>query len=111
MSDCLFCDIVAGIEPSEKVLETDDFLVIKDKFPQAPIHLLVLSKDHREKQETIRGDYSGFWDKMMAACYQAIVQTGLDKSGYELINNGAGYNHFEHEHMHILGGNPRLAKN
>ena len=104
MEGCLFCQIVAGKEPSEKVLETDGFLVINNKFPLAPIHVLVLDKKHQEKPETISGQYEGYWDKMMAAVYKTIRHLGLDKTGYKLVNNGAGYNHFEHEHMHILGG-------
>ena len=85
-------------------METDGFLVINNKFPLAPIHVLVLDKKHQEKPETISGQYEGYWDKMMAAVYKTIRHLGLDKTGYKLVNNGAGYNHFEHEHMHILGG-------
>ena len=104
MQDCLFCRIVKGDEPSDKVLETDGFLVIKNKYPVSPVHVLVLSKEHKEKKETINGKHPGFWDGMMSAASQAIVRLGLDKTGYKLVNNGAGYNHFEHEHMHVLGG-------
>ncbi len=102
--DCLFCKIVTGAEPSKKVLETDNFLVIENKFPVAPVHILVLDKTHREKPDTISGKHKGFWDEMMWAVWETIRHLGLDKSGYKLVNNGAGYNHFEHEHMHILGG-------
>lgn len=104
MADCLFCKIVEGSESSKKVLETDGFLAIENKFPVAPVHILVLDKKHREKKDTMSGQYSGFWDEMMDAVWRAITHLGLDKTGYKLINNGAGYNHFEHEHMHILGG-------
>lgn len=103
-SQCLFCRIISGEEPAEKVFETGEFLAIANKYPTAPVHVLVLDKEHREKPATISGSYRGYWDKMMAACYQVIKQLGLDKEGYKLVNNGAGYNHFEHEHMHILGG-------
>ena len=85
-------------------METDGFLVIKNKFPIAPIHDLVLDKKHREKVETISGQHAGYWDKMVEAAYKTIKYLDLDKTGYKLVNNGAGYNHFEHEHMHILGG-------
>lgn len=102
--DCLFCKIVEGSEPSKKVLETGGFLVVENKFPVAPIHLLVLDKKHREKKDAISGKYPGFWDEMVTAVWEAIEHLGLDKTGYKLINNGAGYNHFEHEHMHVLGG-------
>jgi histidine triad (HIT) family protein len=104
MAGCLFCKIVKGEEPSEKVLETEKFLVIKNKFPVAPVHLLVIAKEHWEKEETISGEHSGFWDGMIDACFQAIHRFGLDETGYKIVNNGAGYNHFEHEHMHVLGG-------
>ena len=104
MADCLLCKIVKGSEPSNKVLETDGFLVIENKFPTAPVHVLVLDKQLREKKDTMSGQHPGFWDEMMSTIWQAIKHLGLDKTGYKLINNGAGYNHFEHEHMHILGG-------
>ncbi len=47
MDDCLFCKIVEGTEPSEKVLETERFLVVKNKFPAAPVHVLVLDKKQK----------------------------------------------------------------
>lgn len=104
MQGCLFCRIVKGDEPSDKVLETDGFLVIKNKYPVSPVHVLVLSKEHKEKKETIGGKHPGFWDGIMDAAFKSIKVLGLDRTGYKLVNNGAGYNHFEHEHMHILGG-------
>jgi len=97
---------VQGQEPCVKVLETEDFLVIENKFPTAPIHLLVLDKQHREKNDTISGAYKnvGYWDSLFTAINETIRYKNLDKTGYKLVNNGAGYNHFEHEHFHILGG-------
>ncbi len=104
--ECLFCQIVEGNEPSEKVHEDDSFVVIKNKFPQAPVHLLVLDKKHREKSSTISGEYTtdAYWDRMFKTIYDVIKLYKLDNTGYKLVNNGAGYNHFEHEHFHILGG-------
>jgi len=104
--DCLFCKIVLGAEPSNRVLETNQFLIIKNKFPKAPVHVLVLDKQHRRKSDTISGAYQGenYWESMFDAINKALVKLGLDKTGYELVSNGAGYNHFEHEHFHIMGG-------
>lgn len=45
-----------------------------------------------------------FWGKIMPVVFEVVSELGLDKTGYKLVNNGAGYNHFEHEHIHILGG-------
>ena len=104
-ANCLFCKIVAGEEASEKIWENDEFLCIKNKYPAAPIHVLVMPKAHIRKQEVILGlQNEGFWGKMMSAVFAVVHQLGLDKAGYKLINNGAGYNHFEHEHFHVLGG-------
>lgn len=104
--ECLFCDIVSKKAPSAIVLETDGFLVIKNKYPVAPVHVLVLDKKHKEKKDTLSGKYikENYWDEMFKAIYQTIQKLGLDKTGYKLVNNGAGYNHFEHEHFHIMGG-------
>lgn len=103
--DCLFCEIVRGQEPSVKVFEDKNFVTIKNKYPVAPVHLLVLDKKHREKKDAfVRGQYRGYWTGMMSAAAQTVKKFKLDKTGYKLVNNGAGYNHFEHEHLHILGG-------
>lgn len=101
--DCLFCKIVGGTEPSEKVLEHGDFLVIKNKFPVAPIHLLVVDKKHREKKETIAGQFPGFWDGIIGAAWEAIKQAKIE-GAYKLVVNGGAYSHFPHEHLHVLGG-------
>lgn len=107
--NCLFCKIVAGEEPSETVWQTEEFLAIKNKYPVAPVHILVIPKAHEAKKKWVEGQNLGvtlpvFWGKMMAVVFAVVCKTGLDKTGYKLVNNGAGYNHFEHEHMHILGG-------
>lgn len=104
--DCLFCKIVLGQEPKKLVLETDNFLVIENKFPVAPVHLLVLDKYHREKKDVISGKYQneGYFDSLFEVINQVVIKYGLNKTGYKVVNNGAGYNHFEHEHFHILGG-------
>jgi len=103
---CLFCKIVRGTELCTKIWENDGFLVIKNKYPKAPVHILVLDKAHREKEATMTGEFAGegYWDKLMAAAWGAIKQLGLNKTGYKIVNNGAGYHHFEHQHLHIMGG-------
>lgn len=102
---CLFCEISAGRETSEKVWESEEFVCIKNKYPVAPVHLLVMPKVHVSKIDLSSGVTSEhFWDKIMGAVFKVVRQEGLDKNGYKLVNNGAGYNHFDHEHIHVLGG-------
>ena len=110
---CLFCEIAKGTEPSTKVWENGEFVCIKNKYPVAPVHLLVMPKEHVSKKQLagVRDQGSGervtdgdFWGKIMGAVFEVVRQEGLDKNGYKLVNNGAGYNHFDHEHIHVLGG-------
>lgn len=115
-TNCLFCKIAAGEEPAVKVWENEEFVAIKNKYPVAPTHLLVIPKEHVSKKELAllrpteaglrRAKVTGshFWSRIMGAVFEVIRLSGLDKSGYKLVNNGAGYNHFDHEHIHVLGG-------
>ena len=103
-ANCLFCQIVEGKEPAQIVWENEEFVAIKNKYPVAKIHILVIPKDHIEKKKLAAGNGGEFWSKMMVAVFSVIRLKALDQTGYKLVNNGAGYNHFEHEHMHILGG-------
>ncbi len=101
---CLFCKIVSGEEPSVKIWESDEFLCIKNKFPISPVHVLVMPKAHIKKTEVATSQSGEFWSKIMGAVFAVVSSLGLDRTGYKIVNNGAGYNHFDHEHMHILGG-------
>lgn len=103
----MFCEIIAGREPSKKVWESDEFVAIKNKYPKAPVHVLVMPKKHMKKKEV--GDVGAsnlpvFWGKMMGAVFGVVQDLNLSETGYKLVCNGAGYNHFEHEHIHVLGG-------
>lgn len=102
---CLFCKIANGEEPSQKVWENEEFVAIWNKFPVAPVHLLVMPKAHVSKAGHFIGSTAAdFWSKIMAAVLAVLAQEGLNKRGYKLVSNGAGYNHFDHEHIHVLGG-------
>lgn len=102
--NCLFCRIVAGEEPATRIWENTEFVAIKNKYPAAPVHLLVMPRDHVSKKGLVGVTNGHFWDKMMEAVFGVLIQEGLDQKGYKLVNNGAGYNHFDHEHIHVLGG-------
>jgi histidine triad (HIT) family protein len=106
---CLFCKIAAKEEPAVIVWENTEFVCVESKYPVAPIHVLVIPKSHEAKKAWTEAlnmgvTLSEFWGKMMLSVFTVVTELGLDKTGYKLVNNGAGYNHFEHEHMHILGG-------
>ena len=105
-SDCLFCDIVRDKKAASRVLETKEFIVIENKYPKAPVHLLVVDKTHREKSDTMAGVYQSenYWDKLFYAVSQAVIKLNLDIVGYKVVINESKYYHYGHEHVHVIGG-------
>ncbi len=100
---CLFCKIVNGEIPSNKVLEDEHFLAFHDINPIAPVHLLIIPKLHVEKFQDVQADTMA----MMTPFIQEVARKmGLDESGYRLVtNNGKdGGQEVLHLHFHLLGG-------
>lgn len=103
MSSCIFCKIVKGEIPSNKVLENEEFLAFHDINPKAPVHILVIPKVHIEKFQDASSELIA---KMTPFIQECTKKMGLDKNGYRLIvNNGSdGGQEIYHLHFHILGG-------
>ena len=105
MDNCLFCKIIAGEIPSSKVYEDEYVYAFRDINPQAPVHILVVPKEHICCADAIDGTNS----MAAAKCFEAIAKSakaeGLE-NGYRVINNcGAdGGQTVMHLHFHILGG-------
>ena len=102
--NCLFCKIGSHQEPAKIVWEDEDYIAINNKFPVSPVHVLVMPKEHIRKTEVGTSANRMFWGKIMSIVFGVVELLGLDKTGYKIVNNGAGYNHFDHEHIHVLGG-------
>lgn len=105
MSDCLFCKIAAGEIPSTKVYENEDVLAFRDINPQAPVHILVIPKQHIASAADITEENAD----AVSACFKAISaiakQEYLD-NGFRVISNvgeDAGQT-VKHLHFHILAG-------
>lgn len=103
MSDCIFCKIVEGEIPSAKLHETDNFIVIKDVAPQAPLHLLVLPKKHFDNIIDLDEKLTS---EMMGAAREVTKTLGVQSKGFRLVinTNKDGGQTVGHLHMHILGG-------
>ena len=106
--DCLFCRIVANQIPATVVHETKTTLAFRDIAPKAPVHVLVIPKDHHPDVASLaRADPSVAADVLAAAAAVAEAE-GVLADGFRLIfNNGAwaGQEVF-HVHAHVLGGRP-----
>ncbi len=103
--DCLFCKIIAGEIPSTKVYEDEKVFAFRDINPQAPVHVLVVPKQHIDSAACITAGNSA----AVSACFEAIPKIaeaeGL-KDGYRVINNcgpNAGQT-VMHIHFHLIGG-------
>jgi histidine triad (HIT) family protein len=105
MSDCLFCNMIAGKTPCKKVYEDDKVFVIEDIRPQAPTHVLVLPKKH------IRGVKEAQPEDAEIIGYSHLVAAKIAKErgvedGYRTVYNvgpGSGQSVF-HLHLHLIGG-------
>lgn len=106
MSDCLFCKIVAGDVPSEKVLETDRVYAFRDIHPQAPTHVLVIPKEHVTNAADLTADHAGLLADVFTAANAVAAQEGIGESGYRLVFNVGddANNSVPHLHLHVVGG-------
>ena len=104
MEDCVFCKIIKGEIPSNKVYEDDDILAFKDIKPAAPIHILVIPKKHVKSLNEI--DDAQLISKIMFAVKNIAKELGFANEGYRVINNCGenGGQAVPHLHFHILAG-------
>ena len=103
--DCLFCKIIAGEIPSSKVYEDQWVYAFRDINPQAPVHVLVIPKEHLCCANAVNESNSAVVAKIFEAIPQIAAAEGL-ANGYRVITNiGAdGCQSVKHLHFHILGG-------
>ena len=103
-SECLFCKIVAGEIPSERLYEDEDILAFKDVSPQAPFHALVIPKQHLatlDEFDSARAELAG---RLMLVAKALAAEREL--AGYRVamnVNREGGQVIF-HAHLHVLGG-------
>ena len=105
MNDCLFCKIIAGEIPSSKVYEDEKVFAFRDINPQAPVHVLVVPKQHLDSANAISEENID----AVSACWKAIpkIAAGEGLSGsYRVINNcgAAAGQTVMHIHFHLVGG-------
>lgn len=105
--DCLFCAIVKGDIPSKKAYEDDKMLAFYDINPQAPVHILVIPKEHIVSVDGINADNSA----IIAAIFEKIPDIAKSAgitNGYRVVSNCGddACQTVKHLHFHILGGAP-----
>ena len=105
MENCLFCKIIKGEIPSNKVYEDEEILAFKDINPLAPVHILVIPKKHIACAKDIKVEDEELIGKMFAVINNIADELKLD-NGYRIINNCGedGGQEVMHLHFHLLGG-------
>ena len=103
---CLFCRIVSGEIPAKKVYEDDDVVAFDDINPQAPMHVLVVPKQHVATLNDLGADHDRLVGAMVRQAAAIAAARGCDARGYRTVfncNADAGQTVF-HIHLHVLGG-------
>jgi histidine triad (HIT) family protein len=103
---CVFCQIIAGQRPAEMVYEDDQAVAFRDIHPQAPVHILIVPREHiiapldfDESDATLAGH-------LVLVAAQVARQEGIAADGYRLVLNQGhdGGQSVFHVHLHLLGG-------
>lgn len=106
--NCLFCKIAAGEIPAEVVYKDEQVFAFRDINPQAPVHVLVIPREHiASLSDAAQGDEAKLGQIMLAAARIARDE-GLSEGGFRTVINtgaGAGQSVF-HIHAHVIGGRP-----
>jgi histidine triad (HIT) family protein len=105
-SDCLFCRIIAGELPSAQIYSDDTVVAIRDISPQAPTHILLLSRTHVGSVREIGTADHDLIGKIFAAGTELATREGIAEDGYRLVVNVGrhGGQTVDHLHVHLLGG-------
>ena len=107
--DCLFCNIVAGKIPSRKVYEDDDIFAFHDINPWAPVHFLIIPKQHIPSMAQAGAQHADLLGRMMVLAPKLALEQGCTaypEGGFRIVTNTgveAGQE-VHHLHIHVMGG-------
>ncbi|MDR2491667.1 MAG: histidine triad nucleotide-binding protein [Spirochaetaceae bacterium] len=106
MSDCIFCKIVEGAIPAQKIYEDDEFLAFYDLAPQSTRHFLVIPKKHIANIMECTEEDSGLLGRLLWRAQKIAVELGLGDRGARFVINCKedGSQTVPHLHLHVLGG-------
>jgi len=108
VADCLFCRIVAGEIPSDRVHEDDQVIAFRDIAPRAPTHILVIPRAHIASAAELTEADGPLLGRLFGAAAQVAREQGIADDGYRLVTNVGrwGGQTVDHLHLHLMGGRP-----
>jgi histidine triad (HIT) family protein len=103
--NCIFCKIAAGQIPAKKVYEDDELVVFHDVRPWAPVHILLVPKEHIESMVDVTDTHAPLLGRMLALSARLMRELGVTNGYRHVINTGAdGGQEVMHLHLHTMGG-------
>lgn len=104
--NCIFCKIATHEQSADFLYEDSELFVIKDIFPKAPVHLLVIPKEHIPSIDELADGHQMLVGKMIRRAQLIAQEQGISSAGYKLIFNVGkdGGQVVPHIHLHVLGG-------
>jgi histidine triad (HIT) family protein len=104
-NDCIFCKIIAGEIPSDQVYSDEKVIAFKDISPKAPVHLLIVPREHIESLQDLQPQHQDLMGHIMLLLPKLAKEQGLDGGFRTVINTGQdGGQVVYHLHVHLLGG-------
>lgn len=106
MENCIFCKILKGEIPSQKVYEDDKVYAFRDINSAAPVHILIIPKEHIASANALEEKHEALVGHILATAAKIAKQEGFAEEGYRIVNNcgeNAGQTVF-HLHFHVLSG-------
>lgn len=112
--NCIFCKIARGEIPSNKIFEDEEFVAFHDINPAAPVHLLLIPRQHIVSLQDVSPDDAGWLGRMTVLAARLAAENGCrpgPEGGFRLVANAGvdGGQEVSHLHFHIIGG-PRPWK-
>jgi histidine triad (HIT) family protein len=106
VSDCLFCGIAAAEIPATIVSSSPRTIAFRDINPQAPVHILVITREHHANVAELAAAGDDLLADLVAHAHEVAVGEGIADSGYRVVfNTGVhGGQTVHHVHAHVLGG-------
>ena len=109
--DCIFCKIIEGGIPSRKVFEDDELLIFHDIAPWAPVHVLMIPKEHVASLYEMEARHAPLLGRMLSMAPGVMRGLGVVNGFRTLINTGEdGRQEVPHVHVHVMGGPRPWAK-
>ena len=103
--NCIFCKIVAGLIPANKVHEDDELIAFHDTNPWAPVHVLVIPRTHIATLADAGSEHDALLGRMLGLAPRLMRQLGVGNGFRTVVNTGPdGGQEVYHLHMHVMGG-------